>query len=193
MDGFERAMDRRHFLQLGVASGAAVALGGRVRVLANGTSLRQTLISAADAAGGVLNIGAASDFVDFDPYHNPDGNFPIYNQLYGSLYRDVNQHLEAAAPPWLATSSSLGPNNNYVDISLRSGVVFHDGTPFDAAAVVANLEKVNNEITGRDLYGVWHAILKSWKVLDPQHIRIIFQDPDSGRAADRRSNRLVSR
>jgi ABC-type transport system substrate-binding protein len=126
---------------------------------------------------GVLKIGQSSDFEDFDPYHNPQGDFAFYNQLYGSLLRDVDQPLEANAVPWLATNVTSAANGMYVDITLRPGVTFHDGTALDSNAIVANLQKVNNVVTGRDLYSVWHPILKGWKVLSPQSIRILWNAP----------------
>jgi peptide/nickel transport system substrate-binding protein len=45
-----------------------------------------------------------------------------------------------AAQPWLATGLQGDPNTNTVLITLRQGVQFQDGTPFNAAAVKWNLD-----------------------------------------------------
>ncbi len=47
---------------------------------------------------------------------------------------------DAVAQPWLATSWTPSENYDVWTIKLREGVVFHDGTPFDANAVKANLD-----------------------------------------------------
>ena len=49
--------------------------------------------------------------------------------------------------PYLA--ESLTPNADYTEwkITARAGVTFHDGTPFDGAAIVENLTRAKNGIT----------------------------------------------
>jgi peptide/nickel transport system substrate-binding protein len=53
--------------------------------------------------------------------------------------------------PRLATKWTETPTR--LEFTLRSGVTFHDGTPFDAAAVVKNLERV------RDTPSQWRGIM----------------------------------
>ncbi|HEY6534176.1 MAG TPA: ABC transporter substrate-binding protein [Acidimicrobiales bacterium] len=57
----------------------------------------------------------------------------VYDRL---LVRDANDI------PAMELADKVQPNADYTvwTISLRPGVTFHDGTPFDAAAVAANLE-----------------------------------------------------
>jgi peptide/nickel transport system substrate-binding protein len=42
--------------------------------------------------------------------------------------------------PWLATSWEVAPDSKSITFKLRQGVKFHDGTPFNAAAVKTNLD-----------------------------------------------------
>jgi peptide/nickel transport system substrate-binding protein len=44
----------------------------------------------------------------------------------------------------LAETVETSPDGLTVDMTLRQGVTFHDGTPFDAAAVVFNLERITD-------------------------------------------------
>ena len=49
--------------------------------------------------------------------------------------------------PWLATEATESPDGLAWDIALREGVTFTDGTPFDAAAVAANVEHIKDPAT----------------------------------------------
>jgi ABC-type transport system substrate-binding protein len=44
----------------------------------------------------------------------------------------------------LAESFQTSPDGRTIDMTLRQGVTFHDGTPFNADAVVFNLERITN-------------------------------------------------
>ncbi|MDQ2803265.1 MAG: ABC transporter substrate-binding protein [Pseudomonadota bacterium] len=49
--------------------------------------------------------------------------------------------------PDLATAWSLSPDGKTYTFTLRQGVTFHDGTPFDADAVVANIAYITDKAT----------------------------------------------
>lgn len=53
---------------------------------------------------------------------------------------DIDANLEIV--PQLATDWSWSEDNTELTMSLRDDVVFHDGTPFDAEAVRANIERM---------------------------------------------------
>ena len=46
--------------------------------------------------------------------------------------------------PWLAESWTLSPDGTVYTFKLRKGVVFHDGTPFDAKAVKWNFDRLKD-------------------------------------------------
>ncbi|MEE2034171.1 ABC transporter substrate-binding protein [Rhodococcus chondri] len=50
---------------------------------------------------------------------------------------DANGDLE----PGLAESWEFAPDGSYLELALRRNVTFHDGAPFDAAAVAANIQR----------------------------------------------------
>ena len=49
--------------------------------------------------------------------------------------------------PDLATKWELSPDGKTYTFTLRQDVTFHDGTPFDAAAVVANIDYITDKTT----------------------------------------------
>jgi peptide/nickel transport system substrate-binding protein len=59
---------------------------------------------------------------------------PAYDRLF-----DIDA--KGTVSPMLAESSSVATDGKTLTLTLRQGVVFHDGTPFDAAAVKANIER----------------------------------------------------
>ena len=141
-----------------------------------------SLLTACSSTNGastssVMKIGSSANFEDFDPLHVPQGNFAFFNQIYGSLVRDTGQAVENDVTPWLATKIAQDSGGEFVDIDLRSGVVYHDGAEFNSDAVVANLKKVIDPIDGRDLYPLWGPLIKDWKVLGDHKIRLNFTGP----------------
>lgn len=74
--------------------------------------------------------------------------------------------------PRLAASWRESPNK--LEITLREGVTFHDGTPFNAAAVVRNLERV------RDTPGQWRGIMNAvdkFVAVSPTRVDILLKMP----------------
>ncbi len=93
-----------------------------------------TTLEAQGRPKGTLNYGTVIQLNNWNPLVKP-------NQTYTGI---VYEGLVRAAPdgytiqPSLATAWTLTPEK--LELTLRSGVVFHDGTPFDAEAVKRNIE-----------------------------------------------------
>lgn len=91
------------------------------------------------AAGGTLRYGAT-----FEPTNWTMAAHP--NEAYVSLvYDGLFQHAAdgVTVEPVLASDWEL--TNEGATFELREGVTFHDGTPFDAEAVVTNLEHIRDQ------------------------------------------------
>ncbi|MCA2010449.1 ABC transporter substrate-binding protein [Cereibacter sphaeroides] len=89
--------------------------------------------------GGTLRVSMPYNPASLDPITGrnlPDFNslFTIYDALIG--FDDTTLELK----PMLATSWDWADDTTLV-LELREGVSFHDGTPFDAEAVVFNLRR----------------------------------------------------
>jgi len=77
--------------------------------------------------------------------------------------------------PQLATSYEWSSDNKALTMKLRSGVTFHDGEKFDAAAVKYNLERHKN-MPGSNRRGEL-APVSSVDVVDPSTVRINLSAP----------------
>jgi peptide/nickel transport system substrate-binding protein len=105
----------------GVGAGAATASAGPVR-------------------GGTIIYGADREPTCLDPHNN--GDMPqtyIARQYLDSL---VSELPDGRVVPWLATSWKVSKDGLHYTFQLKQGVRFHDGEPFDAAAVKANFEQM---------------------------------------------------
>ena len=104
------------------------------------TSERGDAAGEAGATGGTFVFGAAGAPKNFDPIFNDDGeSFRPARQMFDTLitYKPGSTELE----PGLATAWESSPDGRTWTFTLRDGVTFHDGTPFDAAAVCANFDR----------------------------------------------------
>ena len=94
--------------------------------------------------GGTLVFGRGGDSVGLDPAYETDGNsFMVCDNVYEALvfYKDESTALE----PGLATSWDISPDGLTYTFKLRAGVKFHDGTPFNADAVVFSIGRMMKE------------------------------------------------
>ena len=170
-----RKFTRRQFV------GRAAALGLSVSALPALSGLLDPVVAAASTRapdrkrGGILRIGETGNFENFDPQSEPGGDWPFFNQLYGSLSRDTMQPNAGASEMWLASGYKFGPGYKYVDITLRDGVKFIDGSPLNSAALLANLKKIMNPVTGRDAYADWATIISSYRAVDEKTTRLYFK------------------
>ncbi|MBA3870706.1 MAG: hypothetical protein H0X30_16325, partial [Anaerolineae bacterium] len=78
---------------------------------------------------------------NIDPHiSNENETAIVLRQIYDTLvYRDPRQEMIV---PGLATQWTISPDNLVYTFSLRKDVKFHDGTPFNAQAVVDNFERI---------------------------------------------------
>src|SRR5690242_19351451 len=82
----------------------------------------------------------------FDPHINESAELGIVlRQVYDTLvYRDPTTY---EIVPGLAAAWTISEDGLTYTFSLREGVTFHDGTPFNAQAVAANLDRITNPTT----------------------------------------------
>ena len=96
--------------------------------------------------GGTLTIGLSAGFDPLDPATTSNTlarltmKF-IYDTL---LFRNPNN---GEIVPGLARSYSVSKNGKLIKLRLRSGVTFHDGTPFTAQSVIFSIKRILNRET----------------------------------------------
>lgn len=124
--------------------------------------------AAAPAATGALVYGAGGQPVNLTPGNITDGNSII-------VQKQIYNYLTGTAPgttdpvPELATEWNASEDGLTWTFNLREGVTFHDGTDFDAEAVVFNVNRwwdPEFEYGFRDqgnLYEIWTDLFGGFK------------------------------
>src|SRR5436305_3356522 len=111
------------------------AMGPRLRF-----GIVALLISAATpAAADTVRIGMVGDPSTLDPAQSTSVTDRVAFAAVCDKLIDLDDKL--AYVPALATRWSWSPDGLSLTLTLRQGVVFHDGEPFDAAAVLYNFER----------------------------------------------------
>ena len=101
-------------------------------------------LAAKPKKGGTLVFGRGGDSVGLDPAYETDGNsFMVCDNIYEALvaYKDETTDVE----PGLAKSWDISDDGKTYTFHLREGVNFHDGTPFNADAVVFSIGRMMKE------------------------------------------------
>ncbi|MCW2818455.1 MAG: ABC-type dipeptide transport system, Extracellular component [Marmoricola sp.] len=115
-----------------------------------------------------FDIGAMASSGPEDPYYQA-----VYDRLLS-----VDAKGEPAAD--LATKWAYGNGGTTLDLTLRSGVTFTDGTKLDADAVKANLDHAKK---GKGEAASALGAVKDVKVIDPTHVTLELSRPDPGLVA----------
>jgi len=139
-----QSIDRRSFLAGGLALGAGAAavgaLGEPAGAAATNGPGRNGVSNAKPVTGGSLTFGIDTEESGFDPSTArwDEGGF-----LYGRTVFDPIAIVNASGgvEPYLAESITSNADFTAFTITLRQGIVFHDGTPLDASALYTNIEK----------------------------------------------------
>ncbi|MDW9830321.1 ABC transporter substrate-binding protein [Sinorhizobium meliloti] len=149
-------------------------LGGLSGLLcvAAGASLLPSLAAAAEE--GALKVAIAKAAGDLNP-HKYTGLFAVQDLVFEPLFKYGH---EGNIEPGLATEWSVEEGGKLLNVTLREGVTFHDGTPFDATALKWNLERwigmeANNWMNSSRLFA-------GLDIVDARHVRIRFREPVLG-------------
>ncbi len=116
-----------------------------VRVLLVGVMLAGVMAASSALGagrGGTLRAAIDRDPPTMDPHLSGSAvDRQVYQNLYDKLV-DIDQDL--AIVPMLATSWTISQDGRTVTLKLRRDVKFQDGTPFNAASVVYNFERMQD-------------------------------------------------
>lgn len=119
------------------------------------------------------------------------------NQMFAqaSVYEPlVKVQADGTVGPWLATAWTISPDGRTYDFTLRPGVTFSDGTPFDAAAVKANVDAILANRARHDWLDLTRQIDRT-EVTGPLAFRLVLKaahDPTLKELALPRPFRFVS-
>jgi peptide/nickel transport system substrate-binding protein len=127
--------------------------------------------------GGTLVVGVTGKMSSLDPVKGNaflwEGNvvLAIYDRLL-RIDKDGN------FVPELATSWKFSDDKLKLTFKLRRGVVFHDGTPFDAEAARFNLARLMDKKDATQVY-TWFTDMTSVDVMDKQTVQITLSKPNA--------------
>lgn len=139
---------------------------GIAALLALGTSLAQ-------AQDFRIGLQEDPDILDPDQSRTFVGRI-VYASLCDKLV-DITPELEII--PSLATGWEWNEDGTELTMTLREDVLFHDGTPFNAEAVAANIDRSKNLETSRRKSEV--RSIDSWEVVDEFTVKMTLSAPDA--------------
>ncbi len=112
----------------------------------------------------------------FDPYVGSSSELGIaLRSVYDTLvYRDPSTRQFV---PGLASKTEVSPDGLTYTFTLRQDVKFHDGTPFDAAAVARTLDRVLDPKTNSQKALFLLGPYDHYTIVDPYTIQIVLRQP----------------
>lgn len=123
-------------------------------------------------SGGTLNVGLDSDVVRLDPVKSTAlVDRQVMLNIYDTLVRVDSQNKIQAdlATDWKYTTPTQ------LVFTLRSDVKFQDGTPFNADAVVTNINRILNDNTSPRYSEI--SSVSSVQAVDPTHVQFNLSKP----------------
>jgi peptide/nickel transport system substrate-binding protein len=136
---------------------------------------------AAQTPPGVLVVGQIAEPQALDPHAVTAVNdFRILMNVYDGLVRYASGTLEVE--PALAESWEISEDGTVYTFTLRDGIRFHDGSAFDADAVVFNFERMLNEdhpyhSTGPFPLSFFFSAIETVEALDASTVRFTLNEP----------------
>ncbi|MQY02560.1 ABC transporter substrate-binding protein [Actinomadura macrotermitis] len=146
-------------------------------IVAAGAAAAAVLTGCAGSGGAkggtdALNIATLTLPQSLDPADANGSAMPFFQAVYDTL---IKREADGSYSPMLATKWEYDTDRTELRLTLRDGVKFDDGTPFDATAVKANMERFVKK-TGaqaKTLKGV-----KAITVADKTHLALKLAQPD---------------
>ena len=127
-------------------------------------------------AGGSITVGVRYGFSTLDPAAlSEPSQFTAALAVYDPL---VTRDEEGDYAPSLATEWSISDDLSTYTLTLRDDVVFQDGAPFDAAAVVAHFERLEDPATSCTCLNSISSI-GSIEAPDPTTVVFTLTQPDA--------------
>lgn len=131
----------------------------------------------------VIAIGADATYLDPESVMNNESGF-VMSAIFDGLTKYKKGTSEPG--PGLAERWDISPDGKVYTFYLRKGVKFHDGTPFNADAVVKELDRVKNPNHPYYVYkqeGVhsfadftW-GVVESYEKIDDYTVKITLKEP----------------
>lgn len=120
-------------------------------------------------------IGMNVDFTSMDPQDTSDTiSGAVQRMMMDSLF-GFDENMEIY--PMLATSYEANDEATEFVLHLREGISFTDGTPWNADALIANIEKWDNVELGLKRSTFLSSIIDTWEKVDDYTVKINLASP----------------
>ncbi len=134
-----------------------------------------SLSLSAHAAKDVV-VAVQYNFTTTDPY---DANDTLSLSMAKSFYQGLyGFDKDMKIVPVLATGHTVSQDGLVYTIKLRTGIQFHDGTPFNAQAVKATFDRVTNPDNKLKRYNLYKNIAKT-EAVDATTVKFTLSEPFS--------------
>lgn len=175
MGGNVHTRSRRSRVSSAVVLLAALLLSACAPASAFDSATSSATESAATGETTTLTLASVQENNSFDPAELEIGHrvhywMPVYDTL---LVLDPDSSARAN----LATEWRYNDDATVLRLTLREGVTFTDGQPFNAAAVRSNLEHLANG-SGQNAYMA--ASIERYDIIDDHRIDLVLHAPDPG-------------
>src|SRR3984893_432871 len=135
----------------------------RRQALAVGSGLVTSMITpmreASAAIGDTLTIAYNVNLPSFDPNVGPSSVNPTIQAIYRSVFDQfIGQKPDLSFEPGLLTSWGWSDDKSKVVMEVRSGVTWHDGTPFTPEDVVWSISRMGKSDSGNPVSFIWAGI-----------------------------------
>jgi len=135
-----------------------------------------TGIAFAAHAAKDLTVAVASTFTTTDPY---DANDTLSQAVAKSFYQGLyGFDKDMKMVPVLAESYTASKDGLVYTVKLKTGIKFHDNTPFNAEAVKATFDRVTNPDNKLKRYNLYKNIVKT-EAVDATTVRFTLKEPFS--------------
>jgi peptide/nickel transport system substrate-binding protein len=126
--------------------------------------------------GGTIKIGSFANIDTLDPHNTTIiVATAIHNNIYNGILKVTYDGREVRFVPDLAREWEIVGDRVHV-FRFHQGVTFHDGSPFDAAVVKWNLERVK-DVKQAPIHAWKLKLLEQIEILDDHTVRLTFAKP----------------
>jgi peptide/nickel transport system substrate-binding protein len=133
--------------------------------------------AATPRSGGVLHYGLTLPVSGIDPHINANSELGIpLSSVYDTL---VAQDRDGSSHPDLAQSWTISADGLTYTFKLRQDVKFHDGTPFNAAAVVRNLQRIADPATKSQKAVFMLGPFDHAEAIDAFTVKLLMKEPSA--------------
>ena len=166
---------RTGFLAVAIAAVAAVlAACSSGSSSSSPSSTTGTAAAGAPQSGGTLNYlvdGLLSEWdLGLDPATGGAAPSTYEDAIFGQLFRLTPS---GGIQPVMASGYTVTDGGTVLTISLRPGVKFTDGTPFNAAAVAWNIKRDLATPSTASPLGSWPALVKTSGITTPNDLTVV--------------------